>query len=200
MLNSMRINVFIEFQSPRDLPLNSNLAYGMVNASTYEREIRDILGGKEQAVRKYASKIPEKSDAIMSLIESPFYVTRSAGSFGADVIAIRHDFSMVIEVKSSVRPYLMFSEGSGKKQEQANRINDMCIRAGIFLTYAYRIKNVQGDPWRLFVVESKPVGRFNMVYEIIPKIAKTREGNYVMKWEDGLPLSSFIEIINKKVI
>ncbi len=196
----MRINAFVKFQFPDDLLLNSNLVYGMVNGSTYEREIRDILGGREQAVKKYASKIPEKSDAIMSLIESPFYVTRSAGSFGADVIAIRHDFSMVIEVKSSVRPYLMFSEGSGKKQEQANRINEMCTKAGIFLTYAYRIKNVQGDPWKLFVVESKPIGRFSMVYELIPKIAKTREGNYIMKWEDGLPLSSFIEIINKKII
>ncbi|WP_010916282.1 hypothetical protein [Thermoplasma volcanium] len=167
-----------------------------MNGSVYEREIRDILSGRAQAVEKYAQRVGENGSTVRSLITSPFFVTRAAGSLGADIIAIRHDISMVIEVKSSIRSYLAFSEASGKKQDQAERLSEMVNRAGIFLVYAFRLKNASGDPWRLFTVPGNPTGRMKTLYELIPTLYKTKDGNYVMKWDNGLPFTEFIAIIN----
>ena len=116
-----------------------------LNGSIYERELVSLLSGKEASIKKMAKRIEiEHRDPIEKLVKSPFYVTRSAGSKGADIVAIRYDISMVIEVKSSINNVLTFSSSNGKNQDQAKKLNDMCSAAGLFLIYAFRLKNTDG--------------------------------------------------------
>ncbi|MGC8609147.1 MAG: hypothetical protein ACP5UV_04665 [Thermoplasmata archaeon] len=170
-----------------------------MDGSIYERELRDILSGKKSTVEKFKNKIDDDDRILDTLYENPFYVVRAAGSFGADLIAIRHDFSLVIEVKSSIKPSIMFAESSGKRQEQAERLKKLCDASGLVLTYAYRLKSVAGDPWRLFSVPGNPKGRLRIIYELLPKIGETRENNFCLKWNDGLPLIEFIKFVNNKI-
>ncbi len=170
-----------------------------MDGSIYERELRDILSGKKSTIEKFKKKIGDDENIIGTLYENPFYVVRAAGSLGADLIAIRHDFSLVIEVKSSVKPSIIFTESSGKRQEQAERLKKLCDASGLVLTYAYRLKNVNGDPWRLFSVPGNPKGRLRIIYDLIPKIGETRENNFLLKWENGLPLLEFIRFVNNKI-
>jgi Holliday junction resolvase len=171
-----------------------------LNGSIYERELAAILSGNPAYIRKMYRNADEKSLAILlSLEEKPFYVTRAAGSLGADLIALRDDMSLVIEVKSSIKSTLMFTEASGQRQEQVERLQEKCSRSGLFITYAYRLKNYHGDSWRLFSVPGNPKGNLRYTYEILPKMQKTKDGNYTLRWEEGIPLVKFVDYINQKI-
>lgn len=171
-----------------------------MNGSIYERELASLLSGHEDLLKRFSKKLDEEGREIMlSLITKPFYVTRSAGSLGADLIALRSDFSFVIEVKSSNSSTLMFTEASGQRQEQAERLMTSCSRAGLFVIYAYRMKNTQGDPWRIFATPSQPQGRMRQLYDRIPKIGETRNGNFFLKWQDGMPLVKIISYVNQEI-
>lgn len=168
-----------------------------MNGSIYEREIASILSGKKESVMRYVKRLrPDDRYMALSITSRPFFVTRSAGSQGADIIALRHDYSLVIEVKSSVKNQITFSEASGKRQEQAKRLNNLCSDAGLFLIYAFRLKGAKEDAWRLFSMPGKPKGKHLLLYEILPKVSLTRSRNYVIKWEDGLPLVRFLKYVN----
>ncbi len=171
-----------------------------MNGSIYERELASLLAGREDQIKRFSKKLDETERGIISsLISKPFYVTRSAGSLGADLIALRSDFSFVIEVKSSISDTLMFTEASGQRQEQAERLMANCARAGLFVIYAFRIKNASGDPWRIFSTPSQPVGRMRQLYDRIPKIGMTKNGNFFLKWRDGMPLIKIIDYVNQEV-
>ncbi|MEM0155739.1 MAG: hypothetical protein QW597_03950 [Thermoplasmataceae archaeon] len=171
-----------------------------MNGSIYERELATLLAGNPTYIHKLYRSSGEESISIMQTLENrPFYVTRAAGSLGADLIALRNDLSMVIEVKSSVKPVLMFTEASGQRQEQAERLQEKCSRSGLFITYAFRLKNHHGDPWRLFSIPGDPKGNLRFIYGILPKVQKTREGNFALHWEEGIPLTKFVEYINQKI-
>ena len=115
-----------------------------MNGSIYERELVSILSGKKESIKRLANRLDyEKRAPLESLLKSPFYVTRSAGSKGADIVAIRYDISMIIEVKSSSSDNLTFSSSSGKNQDQALKLSKMCEDAGLFLIYAFRLKKCQ---------------------------------------------------------
>ncbi|EQB65131.1 MAG: hypothetical protein AMDU2_EPLC00012G0074 [Thermoplasmatales archaeon E-plasma] len=165
----------------------------MLNGSIYERELVSILSGKKESIKRLARKLDyEKRASLESLIKSPFYVTRSAGSKGADIVAVRYDISMIIEVKSSSSDNLTFSSSSGKNQDQALKLSKMCEDAGLFLIYAFRLKNATDDPWRIFSIPGEPRGRFRSLYSIIPNVKITKNNNYIMQWEEGLPLHRMI--------
>jgi Holliday junction resolvase len=171
-----------------------------LNGSIYERELANLLSGKASNIEKFSKKLPPDSDKdLKSLLESPFYVTRAAGSLGADLIAVRHDVSLIIEVKSSQYDVIHFAESSGKRQEQADRLIEKCRLSGLFITYAYRLKNAPGDSWRLFSMPGEPVGRMKYVYNILPRADETKKGSYMLKWEKGIPLSKFVGYINFKI-
>lgn len=171
-----------------------------MNGSVYERELAGILSGTSNAIEKLSKKLdPESRIAIKSLEERPFYVARAAGSLGADIIALRDDYSMVIEVKSSIHPTLMFTEASGMRQEQAERLQKRCLRSGLFLIYAYRLKNVSGDPWRMFSIPGEPKGNMRYLYNLLSDVGMSRNGNYVLKWNDGTPLTRMIDYVNQKI-
>lgn len=171
-----------------------------MNGSIYERELAAILSGTQAALDKISKKLdPGSRPAIQSLKEQPFYVARAAGSLGADIIALRYDYSLVIEVKSSIHPTIMFTEASGMRQEQAERLQEKCQKSGIPLIYAYRLKNVQGDPWRMFSIPGEPKGNMRYLYNFLSNVGTSRNGNYVLKWNDGTPLSRMIDYVNQKI-
>ncbi len=158
------------------------------------------MSGNPAYISKMYKNAGENAIAIMrTLEERPFYVTRAAGSLGADLIALRNDLSLVIEVKSSIKNNLMFTEASGQRQEQAERLQEKCSKSGLFITYAYRLKGYHGDSWRLFSIPGNPKGNLRYTYEILPKIQKTRDGNFTLHWEEGIPLVKFIDYVNQKI-
>ncbi len=169
-----------------------------MNGSIYERELANILSGTPNVLEKLLKKLDDDSKpAMQSLSERPFYVTRAAGSLGADLIALRDDYSMVIEVKSSINPTITFTEASGIRQEQAERLQEKCLKSGLFVIYAYRLKNANGDPWRMFALPGQPKGRMRYLYNMLTNIATSRSGNYILKWDDGTPLSRMIDYLNQ---
>ncbi len=169
-----------------------------MNGSVYERELRHILAGDEKYLRSYSKKLENWGNELGIFLRKPFFVTRSAGSLGADLIAIRHDISLIIEVKSSERSTITFSEGSGQRQEQAERLTKMCENAGLFIMYAYRLKNAErGDPWRLFSFPANPQGTARILHMMLPKPSVTKDGYFGLRWNDGLPLSEFIRWVNR---
>lgn len=171
-----------------------------MNGSIYERELAGIFSGNQNFLEKFSKKLNEEDRGVVrSIYDKPFFVTRSAGSFGADLIALRYDYSLIIEVKSSINDTLMFTESSGQRQDQAQRLRDLCLRAGLFVVYAYRMKSVPGDPWRMFTVPAEPSGRIRHLYDILPNMGETRNGNFYLKWKEGLPLSRLFEYMNQEV-
>lgn len=169
-----------------------------MNGSIYERELAGILSGSPNVLEKLLKKLDAESrSAVEVLRERPFYVTRAAGSLGADIIALRHDYSMVIEVKSSINSTITFTEASGMRQEQAERLQQKCLKSGLFVVYAFRLKNVSGDPWRMFSLPGEPKGRMRYLYNMLSNIGQSRNGNYVLKWGDGTPLARMIDYLNQ---
>ena len=169
-----------------------------MNGSSYERELANILSGDPAIVGRYAKRAMIHPDGVEIMINHPFFIVRAAGSLGADLIALRDDVSLIIEVKSSSRDSLTFSESSGQRQEQAERLVRMIERAGLFLTYAYRIKNTKEDPWRLFCLGKEPEGSMRFIYRLLPRPAVTSGGNYKLTWKDGFKLSSFLSYVNQE--
>ncbi len=170
-----------------------------MNGSIYERELANILSGNKNTIERMGKNIdPLSRDILYTLTEKPFYVARAAGSFGADLVALRDDFSLVIEVKSSERDQLSFSEASGNKQDQAIKLHNKCVLSGLFITYAYRLKSFRGDFWRFFSIESnyEYKGKMRGLYEILPKQDITKSGNFILRWNNGLPLIKFIDYID----
>ena len=167
-----------------------------LNGSIYERELVALLSGNRKVVDKISKKLDFISrESYRHMEQNPFYVTRAAGSKGADIVAARYDVTFVIEVKSSLNQVLTFSSSSGKNQEQAERVGERCSKSGLFLTYAYRMKNADGDPWMMFRVPGNPKGNARRLYSILPEIEITKNNNYVMKWEKGLPLHSLMQYL-----
>ncbi|GGM70783.1 hypothetical protein GCM10007108_06030 [Thermogymnomonas acidicola] len=168
-----------------------------MNGSVYERELASILSGDPGSVERYSRRVAQDTQqAVTGLIQRPFYVVRAAGSLGADLVAVRDDYTLIIEVKSSASRRLSFSEASYKRQEQAERLVERCSRAGLFLTYAFRLKNAREDPWRLFSLGSVRPGRMALLKALIPEVEQTRSGNYHLVWEHGVPLSVVIDYVN----
>jgi hypothetical protein len=39
-------------------------------------------------------------------------------------------------------------------------------------------------------------GKSELIHSILPLIEESKKGNYLMKWEDGMKLSDFIDFID----
>ena len=166
----------------------------MANGSTYERELKNLLSGEPVAVSKFLKTCsPEEKAAYSSLLEDPFLVIRAAGSLGVDIVALRWDFSFPIEVKSSNTDILHFSR-SQRLGDQADQMLDDCQRSNLVPVYAFRLKRVRGDPWRMFTIPSEEELRgFNrFLKRRLPTFDTSSSGNYIMRWGDGMKLSDFI--------
>ncbi len=165
-------------------------------ASQYERELRSVLAG----VPKGVEAVTRSCDAIakasaMKVIDRPFLVVRAAGSGmegSGDLLALRGDLCFPIEVKSSKKSKLYLS---GRTWDQYLAMVYEGERCDLMPLYAYRLKGVRGDSWRIFRVEvGKLSGRLGLLTRRIPALPKSRNGKPFLDWDKGMPLHKFIAL------
>ncbi len=163
-------------------------------SSTYERELKGILSGEEDTLRKVTKTCtPDEAAAYLTARLRPFLVVRGAGSLGVDLVALRGDVSFPIEVKSAMKDVIRFADSGKRNHEQAVNMQRECSRASVIPLYAFRLKGRRGDSWRIHTLPTENLPpRIQVLYDRIPKVEKTAEGNYVMRWERGLPLHKFL--------
>tara|TARA_B100000614_G_scaffold71266_1_gene63439 strand:- start:2283 stop:2945 length:663 start_codon:yes stop_codon:yes gene_type:complete len=170
-------------------------------SSKYERELRQVLAGLTKGVNSIIKSCNEVEKAKMRLIEKrPFLVVRAAGSGiegSGDLLALRGDTCFPIEVKSSKEAKLYLS---GRTVEQYNSLVYEGNRSCLMPLYAYRLKGVRGDSWRIFRVETETLhGKLRKLEPAIPSLPLTRNGKPYLNWEDGLPLNEFIALVCSQV-
>lgn len=168
-----------------------------VGASQYERELRSLLEGERSTLRHYARYLrPEQRRTLERLERGPFLVVRAAGSHGFDLVAMRAGFAFPIEAKASADDVIRFSSASGRMNEQLDEHLEAAKRGGLVVLYAYRrLGSRDEEPWRLFTPRtdgSKP-GRVDFLRKNLPAIDRTREGNGILRWENGMPLCAFLD-------
>ncbi|UCF08196.1 MAG: Holliday junction resolvase [Thermoplasmata archaeon] len=171
----------------------------MPKARNYERELKGILQGDLDTIKRVTRTCsPEEKENYQKIMDTPFLLVRSAGSLGVDLVAMSGDISFPIEVKSSVNMRIRMSK-SAQLKEQTAKFEKVCRKAGLFPIYAYRLKKVRGDSWRLFKIkidEHKMFGRLKRIYDKLPEAERSRDGYVILKWDDGMPLNRFIEYIH----
>ena len=170
-----------------------------MSASQYERELKGILEGEGNTLQKITKTCStlEKGN-YLKISEKPFAVIRAAGSFGVDLVATRGDISFLTEVKTSFEDTLHFSSVGGKLQKQAETMKKMCEKTRSLPIYAFRNKGRHGDSWRIFTLELDNLeGRTNILNKRIQKLKKSKSGNFIMRWNEGMPLSDFIYYLCK---
>jgi len=163
-------------------------------SSVYERELKGILEGDEKTLSKITKTCSalEKGNYFLTQ-QKPFIVVRAAGSFGVDLVALRGDISFLMEIKSSTTDTLHFSSVDGKLQRQAEKMQRECERTKTLPVYGFRLKGHGGDSWRLFSMEILQLeGRAKILHNRLPKLGISKNGNFIMRWDDGLPLSDFL--------
>jgi len=163
-------------------------------SSVYERELKGILEGDERILSKITKTCSamEKQNYYLTR-GKPFIVVRAAGSFGVDLVALRGDISFLVEIKSSTTETLHFSSVDGKLQRQAEKMQQECEKTKTLPVYGFRLKGHGGDSWRLFTMEIQQLeGRARILHNRLPKLHISKSGNFIMRWEDGLPLADFL--------
>ena len=169
-------------------------------ASQYERELRAVLAGVPKGVDAVTRSCDElaKSKARM-VIDRPFLVVRAAGSGmegSGDLLALRGDICFPIEVKTSKKSKLYLSS---RTWDQYLAMQNEGERCSLMPLYAYRLKGVRGDSWRIFRVEvGKLTGRLGILARRIPALPLTRNGKPFLDWEEGMPLHRFLALVCRK--
>ena len=132
----------------------------------------------------------------MQVVQRPFLVVRAPGSGSegtGDLLALRGDMCVPIEVKSSKSPkqYL-----SGRTMDQYEALRVTGERCGLLPLYAYRLKGVRGDSWRIMRVEVESLtGKLRHLSRSIPKLPLTKNGTPHLNWEKGMPLHRFLALV-----
>ncbi len=167
--------------------------------SQYERELRSVLAGEINGVRAVTRSCSEAERSLaMRVTNRPFLVVRAPGSGSegtGDLLALRGDICFPIEVKSSKKPRLYLS---GRTYDQLKSLKDMGESCGLLPLYAYRLKGVRGDSWRIMKVEVSGLsGKLRHLSRSIPSLPLTRNGKEFLDWEQGMPLHKFLSLICK---
>lgn len=168
------------------------------NASSYERELREILEGEPARVRGYSRYLPATERSQFERItDRPFLVVRAAGSLGFDLVALRREFAFPLEVKASGEETFRFTAAGGRALDQLAAHRRSMARVGLMALYAYRRIGMRSEePWRLFLA-SPPVtdGMLGVLGRRLPAIELTRQGNAILRWGSGMPLSEFLRVL-----
>ena len=166
-------------------------------SSVYERELRAVLAGEIKGVRAIIKSCTEVERArAMQVVQRPFLVVRAPGSGSegtGDLLVLRGDMCFPIEVKSSKSPkqYL-----SGRTMDQYEALRVTGERCGLLPLYAYRLKGVRGDSWRIMRVEVESLtGKLRHLSRSIPKLPLTKNGTPHLNWEKGMPLHRFLALV-----
>jgi len=169
-------------------------------SSQYERELRAVLAG----IPKGVDAVTRSCDSIAKararqVLERPFLVVRAAGSGmegSGDLLALRGDLCFPIEVKSSKKSKLYLS---GRTWDQYQSMIYEGKRCDLMPLYAYRLKGVRGDSWRIFRVDvGRLSGRLGILTRRIPALPLTRNGKPFLDWEQGMPLHLFLALVCRK--
>jgi hypothetical protein len=167
--------------------------------STYERELKDLLQGDRASVLRYAKGLPpsERGD-LHHVVERPFLVVRGAGSLGFDLVALRAGLALPVEVKASSEATIHFTAAGGRAAAQLRAHRAAVERVGLMAVYAFRrIGHRGGDAWRFFSAGGGPrQGSLGLLARRLPAVELTREGNAVLRWDNGLPLVRFLAIVH----
>tara|TARA_B100001996_G_C18662035_1_gene593443 strand:- start:1304 stop:1978 length:675 start_codon:yes stop_codon:yes gene_type:complete len=168
--------------------------------SQYERELRQVLAGIPKGVEAVIRSCNEQEKMKMRLIiQRPFLVVRAAGSGmegSGDLLALRGDLCFPIEVKSSKKSKFYLS---GRTKEQYESMIYEGERCNLMPLYAYRLKGIRGDSWRIFRVETESLsGKLRKLSPLIPAFPKTRGGKPFMDWEQGMKLNDFIALVSSQ--
>ncbi len=163
----------------------------------YERELRSVLAGELKGIRAVTRSCTEIERAqSMQVMQRPFLVVRAPGSGSegtGDLLALRGDICFPIEVKSSKESKLYLS---GRTVNQYNSLKEVGERCGLMPLYAYRLKGVRGDSWRIMRVEGTNLtGKLRQLSRKIPSLPLTRNGTPYLGWEHGMPLNRFIALV-----
>jgi len=167
--------------------------------SSYERELRDLLQGDRTAILHYAKGLaPEERPDLERMIAAPFLVVRGAGSLGFDLVALRRELALPVEVKASSEATIHFTAASGRAAEQLEAHRTSVERVGLVAIYAYRkIGHRAGDPWRVYSAARQPQrGMLGLLAKRLPPVDRTREGNAVLRWDNGMPLVRFLSMVH----
>lgn len=166
--------------------------------SIYERELREILAGNEKIIEKVVKSLSEEEkEKYKKILKKPFITVRAAGSLGiADIVALRGDISFIVEIKVRKGSEILFSHEGGRMQKKAEEMKRKCTMASILPIFAFRRKGIRGDAWRIFTMEIDGMkGKGKEIYDVLPKLEITKDGNFRMKWENGMKLADFIDMI-----
>ena len=166
-------------------------------SSIYERELRSVLAGEEKGVRAVTRSCTESQRAqMMQVCQRPFLVVRAPGSGSegtGDLLVLRGDMCFPIEVKSSKKTRLYLSGRTVLQYQALVNIGEKC---GLQPFYAYRLKGVRGDSWRIFRVNvDNLTGKSRRLASRVPALPLTRNGTPHLDWEQGLPLHKFIALV-----
>ena len=169
-------------------------------AGQYERELRAVLAGIPKGVDAVTRSCdPVAKARARQVIERPFLVVRAAGSGmegSGDLLALRGDLCFPIEVKTSKKSKLYLS---GRTWDQYHAMIYEGKRCELMPLYAYRLKGVRGDSWRIFRVEvGRLSGRLGMLTRRIPALPLTRNGKPFLDWEKGMPLHKFLSLVCRR--
>ena len=164
--------------------------------AVYEREFKGILAGDPRTIEAVSKSLDARQRSAYARSRGhPFLVIRAAGSLGADLVAVRGDLAFLVEVKSAKSPTLYFTAAE-RLAAQIEEIRRQCERTGVLPVYAFRRKGFRGDAWRLFSMPGMNLSaRAGIVWRRLPKVGKTSNGNDVIRWDEGMPLASFLEFV-----
>lgn len=182
---------------PKPVQLRSGGSLAAPVSSIFERELKGLLSGDMDVIRKVTGALEgDVADSYSRIAKRPFMVVRAAGSLGVDLVALRSDVCFPIEVKASSSMTIHLSN-TAQMKEQAQKMLSDCAVAGIIPIYAYRKKNLRGrDPWRLYSLPSGGFsGAMRLLYERIPKAAVSDGGNFILRFDEGMPLARFMDYV-----
>lgn len=166
--------------------------------SIYERELKEILSGNREIIERITKNLSdERKEIYKKIIEYPFITVRAAGSLGiADIVAVRGDISLLAEIKARKEKEILFSHEKGRMQKKAEEMLEKCEKSKVLPIFAYRLKGIRDETWRIFTMDMNIEGDIKGIHEKLPKVEKSKDGNYIMRWEKGMRLSDFILLLN----
>ena len=165
--------------------------------TSYERELRSVLAGEIKGIRAVTRSCSEVERAkAMRVVRRPFLVVRAPGSGSegtGDLLALRGDVCFPIEVKTSKskRIYL-----SGRTMDQYKSLKSTGEKCGLLPLYAFRLKGVRGDSWRIMKVEVEGLtGKLRHLSRSIHSLPLSSRGTPHLDWDAGMPVHKFLSLI-----
>ena len=165
--------------------------------TSYERELRSVLAGEIKGIRAVTRSCSEVERAkAMRVVRRPFLVVRAPGSGSegtGDLLALRGDVCFPIEVKTSKRKRIYLS---GRTMDQYKSLKSTGEKCGLLPLYAFRLKGVRGDSWRIMKVEVEGLtGKLRHLSRSIPALPLSSRGTPHLDWDAGMPVHKFLSLI-----